>query len=57
MECQILFSGENTSKCHLPKFLPEILSVKVLGVCKGVCKPLKRQEKLHLKMSSVYVVC
>ena len=31
MKCQILFSGKNKkniSRCHLPKILPRVLSVK-----------------------------
>ena len=31
MKCQILFSGKNISKCHLPKILPRVLSVKVIN--------------------------
>ena len=49
MECQILFSRknkENISKCHLLKFLPQVLSYKGKYL-KDSCKNSIKKEK-HL---------
>ena len=40
VKCQILFPGknkENTSKCHLLKILPRVLSVNLIIMMTSIC--------------------